>query len=96
MMNQKYRVQTAYAKGRQTRHETYGDHAAGSGMEAKQRLKLVLAEFRKRIRQSVFGSKNGARNMIRHIEAEAGLLASRKLRNLARRIEQKVETIRRG
>lgn len=91
-----YRWQTASAASPQVQHETYGDHAARSGMAARQRLKLVVQELRKRIRQSASGSKKGVRGVIRNIEAEFGLFASRKLHGLARRIEQKVESIRRS
>jgi hypothetical protein len=91
-----YRLQTASAGSGQEQHETYGDHAAQSCMAARQRLKLVVQEFRKRIRQSASGSKKGVRGVIKNIEAEVGLLASRKLHSLARRIEQKVEIIRRS
>lgn len=74
--------------------ETYGDHARRSNMARRERIKLIMQGFRQRFSRSAKSSKTIARSTIREVGAQVGLLASRKLFSLARRIEKKAEAIR--
>lgn len=74
--------------------ETYGDHARRSNMARRERIKLIVQGFRQRFSRSAKNSRTIARSTIREVGAQVGLLASRKLISLAKRIEKKAEAIR--
>lgn len=74
--------------------ETYGEHARRTNMAKRERIKLIVQGFRQRFSHSAKNSRTIARSTIREVGAQVGLLASRKLLSLARRIEKKAEAIR--
>lgn len=73
--------------------KTYGDYGHESGMATKKRFKLIMQGLRNQIRQSAKDSKSIARSAIRQAGAQVGMMASRKLYRLAKRIEEKALSI---
>lgn len=74
--------------------KTYGDYAHESGMATKKRFKLIMQGLKDQIRQSAKDSKSIARSAIRQAGAQVGIMASRKLYKLAKRIEEKALSIK--
>jgi hypothetical protein len=73
--------------------KTYGDYGHESGMATKKRFKLIMQGLRNHIRQSAKDSKSIARSAIKQASAQVGIIASRKLYKLAKRIEEKALSI---
>ncbi len=73
--------------------KTYGDYGHESGMATKKRFKLIMQGLGNHIRQSAKDSKSIARSAIRQAGAKVGIMASRKLYRLAKRIEEKALSI---
>jgi hypothetical protein len=73
--------------------QTYGDYGLESGMATKRRLTLIMRGLKDHVRQSAKYSKSIARSAIRQAGAHVGMMASRKLYKLAKRIEEKALSI---
>lgn len=87
-------VDTASSKrGASQYAKTYGDYGHESGMATKQRFKLIIQGLGNQLRQSAKNSKSIARSAIRQAGAKVGIMASRRLYRLAKRIEEKALSI---
>lgn len=73
--------------------ETYGDHGSQSGMATKKRLRLIVQGFKERVRKSAKDSRHLAKQALREAGVQVGMVASRKLYKLAKRIEDKAMSI---
>lgn len=108
MMNRKhadlYRLQTNVGNidsdassnsGKRPRQflETYGDHGSQSGMASKRRFRLIVQGLKERVRRSAKDSKHLAKQALREASVQVGMVASRKLYKLAKRIEDKAMSI---
>ncbi len=73
--------------------ETYGDHGSQSGMATRKRFRLIVQGLKERVRRSAKDSKHLAKQALREASVQVGMVASRKLYKLAKRIEDKAMSI---
>jgi DNA-binding ferritin-like protein len=78
-------------------HETLAEHAQQIGTSAKHRMRLVAKGFAQEIQNSIMHVRDTSKQMTGQMTSKAkrkiALLASRKLNEIANRIEQKANAI---
>jgi len=73
--------------------ETLADHAKQIGTSATQRLKLIAKGAAQEIHTSVFNARHAGQQIKGKLQRNIAMLASRKLNEIADKIEQKANAI---
>ncbi len=75
-------------------HEALVDHAYQTGTATRQRVRLVAKGLAKRVHESSSEVKKAGRDIIRGVGASAALRLSKKLHEVASKIESKANKIK--